>query len=109
MRFRDRVEAGRRLGERLIAYANRPDVIVLGLPRGGVLVAHEVAALLDVALDVIPVRKLGVPGHPELAMGAIAPGNVEILSRDLIQDIGVPQAMVDEVTTRERLELARRD
>src|SRR5262245_9525235 len=84
MRFRDRSEAGRQLAERLAPYANRHDVIVLGLPRGGVPVAAEVARALEAPLDVFVVRKLGVPGHSELAMGAIASGGVRVLSEDLI-------------------------
>src|SRR6185295_14768170 len=90
-------------------YAGRSDVLVLGLPRGGVPVAREVARLLKAPLDVFLVRKLGVPGHPELAMGAIAEGGVEVLSKDLIVDLGIPPALVQQVATRERLELERRD
>jgi erythromycin esterase-like protein/predicted phosphoribosyltransferase len=84
-------------------------VIVLGLPRGGIPVAHEVAARLEAPLDVFLVRKLGVPGHPELAMGAIAAGGIEVLSLDLIRDLGIPHALVEQVAVRERLELDRRD
>ena len=109
MRFKDRVDAGRELAARLTEYAGRSDVIVLALPRGGVPVAYEVAAKLGVPLDVFLVRKLGVPGHPELAMGAIAAGGVEILSEDLIRDLAVPRALVQQVAVRERLELERRD
>jgi erythromycin esterase-like protein/predicted phosphoribosyltransferase len=109
MRFRNRVEAGRQLAARLTAYAGRSDVIVLGLPRGGIPVAHEVAMRLKAPLDVFLVRKLGVPGHPELAMGAIAQGGVEVLSRDLIHDLGIPHVLVEQVAVRERLELERRD
>jgi erythromycin esterase-like protein/predicted phosphoribosyltransferase len=109
MRFRDRIEAGGRLAARLSEYAGRSDVIVLGLPRGGVPVAHEVAARLSAPLDVFLVRKLGVPGHPELAMGAIAEGGVEVLSEDLIRDVGIPHALVQQTAVRERLELERRD
>ena len=83
--------------------------MVLGLPRGGVPVAAEVARRLKVPLDVFLVRKLGVPSHPELAMGAIAEGGVEVLSEDLIRDLGIPNAMVQQVAVRERLELERRD
>src|SRR5580765_8174679 len=96
MLFRDRVDAGRQLAARLTDFAGRPDVVVLGLPRGGIPVAHEVATLLDVALDVFLVRKLGVPGQSELAMGAIASGGIE-------------DALVAQVAVRERLELERRD
>jgi erythromycin esterase-like protein/predicted phosphoribosyltransferase len=109
MRFRDRSDAGRQLGERLAKYAGRPGLVVLGLPRGGIPVAAEVAVRLGAPLDVFLVRKLGVPGHPELAMGAIAEGGVEVLSRDLIRDLGVPQSLVEQVAVRERLELERRD
>jgi predicted phosphoribosyltransferase len=109
MRFRNRRDAGRQLAVRLSEYGTRSDVIVLGLPRGGVPVASEVAARLKAPLDVFLVRKLGVPGHSELAMGAIAGGGVEVLSNDLIADIGIPAAVVQQVAARERLELDRRD
>src|ERR1700756_3558727 len=109
MLFRDRTEAGRVLASKLKAYANRPDVLVLALPRGGVPVAFEVARALHAPLDVFLVRKLGVPGHPELAMGAIAAGGIEVLSRDLIRDLRIPKALVEQVAVRERLELERRD
>ncbi len=109
MRFRDRIDAGSRLAERLDRFANQQDLVVLGLPRGGVPVANEVAARLGAPLDVFLVRKLGVPGHPELAMGAIAEGGVEVLSHDLIHQLGIPSAVVERVAARERLELARRD
>jgi predicted phosphoribosyltransferase len=109
MQFADRLDAGRQLAARLPAYAGRSDVIVLALPRGGVPVAHEVARALRAPLDVFLVRKLGVPGHPELAMGAIAEGGVEVLSLDLIRHLGVPESIVREVAVRERLELDRRD
>ena len=108
-RFRDRADAGRRLAERLLKYAGRSDVIVLGLPRGGVPVAHEVAARLHAPLDVFLVRKLGVPGHPELAMGAIASGGIEVRSNTLIRDLGIPAAAIEQTASRERLELERRD
>jgi erythromycin esterase-like protein/predicted phosphoribosyltransferase len=109
MRFRNRRDAGRQLADALNTYSGRPDVVVLGLPRGGVPVAHEVATWLKAPLDVFLVRKLGVPGHPELAMGAIAEGGVEVLSRDLIRDLGIPRALIQQVAVRERLELERRD
>jgi predicted phosphoribosyltransferase len=105
MRFRDRTDAGRELAE----YEGRPGVVVLGLPRGGVPVAAEVAGRLGAPLDVFLVRKLGVPGHAELAMGAVAEGGVEVLSEDLIRDLGVPRAAVQQAAVRERLELERRD
>jgi len=109
MRFLNRVDAGRQLAAGLTEYANRPEVLVLALPRGGVPVAHEVAVHLRVPLDVFIVRKLGVPGHPELAMGAIAPGGVEVLNHDVIQDLGIETTVVQQIATRERLELERRD
>ncbi len=109
MRFHDRRDAGRQLAARLGAYGDRPGVVVLALPRGGVPVAFEVAARLNAPLDVFLVRKLGVPGHTELAMGAIAAGGVEVLNNDLIEDLGIPAALVEQVAVRERLELERRD
>jgi putative phosphoribosyl transferase len=109
MLFHNRADAGRQLATRLREFAGRSDVIVLGLPRGGIPVAHEVATRLGVSLDVFLVRKLGVPGHPELAMGAIAEGGIEVLSRDLIRDLGIPHALIEQVAVRERLELERRD
>ncbi|MEQ1908172.1 MAG: phosphoribosyltransferase [Vicinamibacterales bacterium] len=109
MRFHDRRDAGRQLATRLSAFAGRSDVIVLGLPRGGVPVAYEVAVGLKVPFDVWLVRKLGVPGHSELAMGAIATGGIEILNTDVIQDLAIPAALVEQVAVRERLELERRD
>jgi len=109
MRFRNRVDAGRSLATKLTAYANRHDVIVLALPRGGVPVGFEVAQALRAPLDVFLVRKLGVPGHPELAMGAIANGGVRVLSDDIIGHLAIPPDAVEEVTSRERIELERRD
>lgn len=109
MRFRNRIEAGQQLANHLKQYAGRSDVVVLGLPRGGIPVAHEVAVQLEAPLDVFLVRKLGVPGHSELAMGAIAAGGIEVLSRDLIRDLGIPHTLVEQVAVRERLELERRD
>ena len=109
MRFLDRFDAGRRLADPLIGYAGRSDVVVLALPRGGVPVAYEVARKLRVPLDVFLVRKLGVPGHQELAMGAIAEGGVEVLNDDLIHDLGIPQKVVQQVAVREHIELDRRD
>lgn len=109
MRFRNRSDAGRQLAAQLSAFAHRNDVIVLALPRGGVPVASEVARELDAPLDVFLVRKLGVPGHSELAMGAIASGGVRVLSDVLIDQLGVPRPEVERVSVRERLELERRD
>jgi predicted phosphoribosyltransferase len=108
-RYRDRREAGRALARRLAAYRNRPDVIILGLPRGGVPVAFEIAQLLDAALDVFVVRKLGVPGHAELAMGAIASGGVRVLNDDVVEACGVGERDLQAVTERELSELRRRE
>jgi predicted phosphoribosyltransferase len=109
MRFADRSAAGRRLSAELGAYAARPDVVVLALPRGGVPVAFEVARSLNAPLDVFLVRKLGVPGQSELAMGAIASGNVQVLSQGLIDELHIPKSLVDAVAERERRELERRE
>src|SRR5262249_37452896 len=109
MRFKDRIEAGRQLAKSLSAYANRHDVIVLALPRGGAPVGFEGADELRAPVGVFLVRKLGVPGHPELAMGAIASGGVRVLSEDLITQLGIPRTAVEQVAVRERLELERRD
>jgi putative phosphoribosyl transferase len=108
MRFVDRRDAGRHLAAHLQSYANRDDVIVLALPRGGVAVGREVASALHAPLDVFLVRKLGVPGQPELAMGAIAAG-VLVLSNDLIDEIDISPALVQQVAARERFELERRE
>ena len=108
-RFRNREDAGRQLAARLDSYKNRPDVVVLGLPRGGVPVAYEVAQHLAAPLDVFVVRKLGLPGQSELAMGAIAGDSVEVLNNDVIDHLGVPRAVVDRVVERERAELQRRE
>jgi putative phosphoribosyl transferase len=107
--FRDRREAGRLLTAKLAAYANRPDVLVLGLPRGGVPVAYEVARALGAPLDIFLVRKLGVPGYEELAMGAIATGGVRVLNDQLVGGLGIPDYIVDEVAAWEQQELMRRD
>jgi putative phosphoribosyl transferase len=109
MRFKNRVEAGRSLAERLSAYANRSDTLVLGLPRGGVPVAYEVATALNAPMDVFVVRKLGVPGHEELAMGAIATGGARSLNQDVIEYLRIPEEVVDEVTEQEERELERRE
>jgi putative phosphoribosyl transferase len=109
MIFRDRVDAGRRLAEKLEQYAGRSDVIVLALPRGGVPVGYEVARALGAPLDVFLVRKLGVPGREELAMGAIASGGVRVLNEDVVSELGIPQHWVDIVAARELEELRRRE
>jgi putative phosphoribosyl transferase len=109
MIFRDRVDAGRQLAARLAHYADRTDVLVLALPRGGVPVAYEVAKELKAPLDVFLVRKLGVPGHEELAMGAIASGGVRVLNEDVINYLGIPDQVIDAVAAREERELERRE
>jgi predicted phosphoribosyltransferase len=109
MLFRDRADAGRVLATKLTAYAGRPDVLVLALPRGGVPVGFEVARALDAPLDVFLVRKLGLPDFPELAMGAIATGGVQVLNQDVVRATGVPEAVVASVTSQERRELERRE
>jgi putative phosphoribosyl transferase len=107
--FRDRTDAGRQLADELLHYGGRDDVIVLALPRGGVPVAAEVAKRLALPLDVFIVRKLGVPGHEELAMGAIASGDVRVLNRDVIASLSLPIEVLDAVTAVEREELERRE
>lgn len=109
MHFRDRKEAGELLAEKLLTYAHQPDVIILGLPRGGVPVAAEVAKRLQVPLDVFVVRKLGLPSHPELAMGAIASGGVRVLNPEVVNPLRVPESVIETVTTRELQELQRRE
>lgn len=108
-RFQDRTAAGRLLAGDLSQYAERPDVIVLGLPRGGVPVAIEVARALRVPLDVFVVRKLGVPGHEELAMGAIATGDTRVLNREVLAAARLSERQVEDVTQRERLILAEQE
>jgi predicted phosphoribosyltransferase len=108
-RFRDRSEAGRYLADFLREYAAFPNVLVLALPRGGVPVAFEVARELNAPLDVFLVRKLGLPGHEELAMGAIASGGVRVLNEDVVQSFRVPDAIIDAVARAEEQELARRE
>jgi predicted phosphoribosyltransferase len=108
-RFADRREAGRALAETLQAYANRPDVIVLALPRGGVPVAYEVAKALHAPLDVFTVRKLGVPGYEELAAGAIASGGVYVLDPHVITELGLTPEDLAPVIEAERAELRRRE
>lgn len=107
--FRDRSDAGEFLADKLTGYANRDDVVVLALPRGGVPVAYEVANRLDAPLDVFVVRKLGVPGYEELAMGAIASGGVRVLNPDVLSYIRIHQAIIDQVTEYEFSELQRRE
>jgi putative phosphoribosyl transferase len=108
-RFRDRREAGRILAQKLSAYANRLDVIVLALPRGGVPVAYEVALALNAPMDIFLVRKLGLPGHEELAIGAIASGGVRVLNEDIIRALHIPKEVINIVAQRELRELQRRE
>ena len=100
-RFENRADAGRVLAKMLVTYADRPDAIVLALPRGGVPVAYEVAQALALPLDIFLVRKLGVPGHEELAMGAIATGGVRVLNDDVVGPLGIDTATLDRVSARE--------
>ena len=109
LRFASRRHAGRVLADRLRAYAGRDDVLVLGLPRGGVPVAYEVATSLGAALDVFVVRKLGVPQQPELAMGAIASGGVRVLNDDVVRWYRIPQDAIETVARVEQRELTRRE
>lgn len=107
--YRDRAEAGRCLAEELVDYVDRPDVLVLALPRGGVPVAYEVARALNAPLDVILVRKLGVPGHEELAMGAIASGGTRLLNESVVRALRIKPEIIDQVAQTEQAELERRE
>src|SRR5687767_14287873 len=109
MIFHNRTDAGQELAKKLTGYAGRADVIVLGLPRGGVPVAFEVARELDVPLDLFMVRKLGMPGQEEYAMGAIASGGVRILNEEVVRSLGIPKAVIDRVAAAELAELKRRE
>jgi putative phosphoribosyl transferase len=108
-RFHDRADAGRLLAKKLGHYAGRSDLLILGMPRGGVPVAFEVAKSLPAPLDVFIVRKLGVPGHEELAMGAIASGGIRVLNDAVIRSTAISDEVIDMVTARERIELERRE
>lgn len=108
-KFPNRREAGLLLAARLSAYADRDDVLVLGLPRGGVPVAYEVARRLHAPLDVFVVRKLGVPACPELAMGAVATGEVRVLNTEIVLAYGISEPEIDEITAAEKQELRRRE
>src|SRR5687767_15831409 len=108
-RFQDRREAGRVLAERLREFAQDRDVLVLALPRGGVPVAYEIARALNVPLDVFIVRKLGVPGYEELAMGAIASGGVRVLNDELIQRMNIPPSAIEATTREEEQRLSRNE
>jgi putative phosphoribosyl transferase len=107
--FLDRYDAGRRLASALSNYADRSDLLILALPRGGVPVAYEVARALHAPLDVFLVRKLGFPGHEELAMGAIATGGVRIIDQQIVQMFGISDEAIDRVTATEQRELERRE
>jgi len=111
--FANRREAGKKLAEKLMGKLmmdpNRPDVLVLALPRGGVPIAYEVARALHAPLDVFLVRKLGVPGYEELAMGAIATGGVRVLNEEVTSQLDLPDSVIDEITHREQQELERRE
>jgi predicted phosphoribosyltransferase len=108
-RFRNRVDAGRRLAAALSHYAGRADVVVLALPRGGVPIAFEVARALDAPLDVFVVRKLGVPGHEEVAMGAIASGGARVVDSALVRELGITERDIQAVADAEQRELERRE
>ncbi len=108
-RFRNRTMAGKLLAAKLTEYANRPDVLVLGLPRGGVPVAFEVAEALDAPLDICLVRKLGLPGHKELAMGALAMGGVRVINENIVDSLRISQQIIEQVTAVEMRELERRN
>ena len=107
--FRDRVDAGWRLAEKLTAFAGRSDVVVLGVPRGGVPVAEQVALALRAALDVFVVRKVGVPGREELAMGAVATGGVRVVNREVVDTLGIDDELFRRAAEAEVEELARRE
>jgi len=109
MLFRDRAEAGQILAAKLKQYARRPDIVILALPRGGVPVAYQVATMLDLPLDIFLVRKLGVPGQEELAMGAIASGGIKVSNEDIIRALHIPQSVIDDVAAKEQRELERRE
>src|SRR2546422_4946700 len=109
MLYQDRSDAGRALARRLMNYANRNDVLVLGLPRGGVPVAFEVAKALKAPLDVFIVRKLGAPDYPELAMGAIATGGVRVLNEEVVKKLRIREEDIEAVAEEEGLELKRRE
>lgn len=109
MYFHDRTDAGKQLAAALSHYKNKPDAIVLALPRGGVPVAYEIAHALHLPLDLMLVRKLGVPGHEELAMGAIANGHVQVLNEDIVHGLNIPDSVIADVVAEEHAELERRN
>ena len=107
--FRDRRDAGKKLAQKLITFARHSDAIVLALPRGGVPVAYEVASALHAPLDIFIVRKLGLPGREELAIGAIASGGAKVLNQDIIRYLGISEALIDAIAQQELQELERRE
>ena len=107
--FKDRRDAGKKLAQKLMHYAGLPDVLVLALPRGGVPVGYEVAQALNVPLDILIVRKLGLPGREELAIGAIASGGIRVLNTDIIRMLNIPEEVINIVASRELQELQRRE
>ncbi|HET6823454.1 MAG TPA: phosphoribosyltransferase [Anaerolineales bacterium] len=107
--FKDRRDAGKKLAQKLSAYSGKPDILVLALPRGGVPVAYEVALALSAPLDVFIVRKLGLPGREELAMGAVASGGVRVLNGDIVRMLSIPEEVINIVVKRELRELQRRE
>lgn len=109
MKFRDRRDAGQQLAAKLSHYADKPDVVVLGLPRGGVVIADEIAKALHAPLDIFMVRKLGMPGQEDLVFGAIATGGTRVLNYHVVQTYDVPPATIDEAAEREHRELLRRE
>lgn len=109
IKFQDRSEAGQALAKRLTKYAKRLDALVVALPRGGVPVAYEVAKALGISLDILVVRKLGVPGHEEFAMGAVASGGLRVLNGNVVEELGISEDTIESVTALERYELERRE
>lgn len=108
-RFRNREDAGKQLAERLVRFANRPNLIVLALPRGGVPVGFQIAKRLDAPLDVFCVRKLGLPGHEEFAIGAIASGGAQVLNGETVEPLKISDTTIETIAARERVELERRE
>src|SRR5438128_6079979 len=109
MLFRNRMEAGKYLAQKLKAFGHRKDAIILALPRGGVPVAFEVAQALDLPLDIFLVRKLGLPGQEELAMGAIASGGIRVINEEVVRVVQIPESMIAAVAAQEQRELERRE
>ncbi len=107
--FADRYDAGRQLATKLVSYAGRPDTVVLGLPRGGIPVAYEVARCLSLPLDVFVVRKLGAPGHKELALGALASGGIRSLNKRIISSLNITPEILQQIESQEQTELSRKE